>query len=556
LDLMLTGYDGTDPCSKLYRNDDNSFTDSGLSFTDLHAGCAAWCDYDNDSDLDIILTGRNSAGTPQTIIYRNDNNAFTDISASLFDVERSRAAWGDYDSDGDADLLLSGDTQSGYVTRLYRNDSGSFTDVSAGLTGICNGDGVWGDYDNDGDLDILLTGSRWATPNSLTRLYQNDSGSFREVSTALKELNYSCAAWGDIDNDHDLDLILSGRDVDSNPFSKIYRNDQSTANTAPAAPAGLAHTSACNEVTLSWNVSTDNQTPSNGLSYHLKVGTSSGASDIFSSMAQNSDGWRKIAALGGQCYNLSWTLQNLAAGTCYWSVQAVDNALEGSAFAAESTFELEYVRLQAKLFLQGPYDPNLDRMRDDLRTAGPVPLTSPYTQDSRTITTIPDQIVDWVLVELRNTPDAAAVVSKSALLHRDGRIVADDGSTGHIHLAAAPGSYYIVIRHRNHLPVMSSASHPLSAVSSPLYDFSSDSDNYYGAGGTVEIKDGIWGLWSGDLDQNGTVNSQDYALWYNADHDGVCGYSACDCNEDGTVDASDFILWSENAKLGARTAVP
>jgi hypothetical protein len=556
LDLMLCGYDGTNPYSKLYRNDDNSFIDSGLSFTGLHAGCAAWCDYDNDGDVDIILTGRNSAGTPQSIIYRNDNHVFTDISASLFDVERSHAAWGDYDSDGDADLLLSGDTQSGYVTRLYRNDNGSFTDLSAGLTGICNGGGVWGDYDNDGDLDILLTGSRWATPKYLTKLYQNDSGSFREVSTALKELNYSCAAWGDIDNDHDLDLVLSGRDVDLYPFSQIYRNDQSTANTAPAAPAGLAHTSACDEVTLSWNASTDNQTASDGLSYHLRVGTTSGANDIVSSMAQNSDGWRKIAALGGQCYNLSWTLQNLAAGTYYWSVQAVDNALEGSAFAAESAFELDYVRLQAKLFLQGPYDQNLDRMRDDLRTAGPVPLTSPYTRDSRTIAAIPEQIVDWVLVQLRTTADGAAVVSKSALLHRDGRIVADDGSTGHINIAAAPASYYIVIRHRNHLSVMSSASHSLSANSSTLYDFSSSSGQTFGGRGAVELEDGVWGLWCGDLNQNGTVNSQDYTLWYNADHDGVCGYSACDCNEDGTVDASDFILWSENAKRGARTTVP
>ena len=482
---------------------------------------------------------------------------FTNIDAELDSVRYAGVDWGDYDNDGDLDLLIAGHTGSGgsRTTKIYQNNNGSFTDIAAGLTGICNGGGVWGDYNNDGDLDILLTGSRWASSTFLTRLYQNDSGTFSEVSTALEDLDYSCATWGDVDNDHDLDIILSGRDVDSNPFSEIYRNDQSTANTTPTAPTGLAHTSACDEVTLSWNASADNQTPSNGLSYHLRAGTTSGANDIFSSIAQNSDGWRKIAALGGQCYNLSWTLKGLAAGTYYWSVQAVDNALQGSAFAAESTFELEYVRLQAKLFLQGPYDPTLDRMRDDLRTAGPVPLTAPYAQDSRTITTILEQIVDWILVQLRTTPDGTAVVSKSALLHRDGRIVADEGGSGHIHLAAAPGSYYIVIRHRNHLSVMSNASHGLSAASSTLYDFSS-SDQTYGGQSAIELEDGVWGLWSGDLEQNGIINSQDYTLWYNADHNGVCGYSACDCNEDGIVDASDFILWSENAKLGARTAVP
>ncbi len=194
--------------------------------------------------------------------------------------------------------------------------------------------------DNDGAMDILLSGSRWALPRYLTRLYQNEFGTFREISTALADLNCSCAAWGDVDNDHDPDVILSGRDVDSNPFTEIYRNDHPTANTAPVAPTGPASAVACDEVTLSWSASTDTQTPSNGLTFHLRVGTTFGANDILSSMTQNSNGWRKIAALGRQCYNSSWTLQNLAAGTYYWSLQAVDNSLEGSAFAAESFFEL------------------------------------------------------------------------------------------------------------------------------------------------------------------------------------------------------------------------
>ena len=57
-------------------------------------------------------------------------------------------AWGDYDSDGDLDILLAGDLEPGYVSRLYRNDGGSvFTDTDAGLSGVFLGSVGWGDYD-------------------------------------------------------------------------------------------------------------------------------------------------------------------------------------------------------------------------------------------------------------------------------------------------------------------------------------------------------------------------------------------------------------------------
>ncbi|HYW68008.1 MAG TPA: S8 family serine peptidase, partial [bacterium] len=80
---------------------------------------------------------------------------FTDIGAGLPGVYYSSAAWGDYDNDGDLDILLTGDTGSESISRVYENDAGTFTDIAAGLTGVVLGSGAWGDYDNDGDLDIL-----------------------------------------------------------------------------------------------------------------------------------------------------------------------------------------------------------------------------------------------------------------------------------------------------------------------------------------------------------------------------------------------------------------
>ena len=75
------------------------------------------------------------------------------------------AAWGDYDNDGDPDLLVSGliipdvSPSAGYVTRLYRNarDRG-FTLVPTIFPPLAYSAAAWGDFDNDGDLDLVLSG--------------------------------------------------------------------------------------------------------------------------------------------------------------------------------------------------------------------------------------------------------------------------------------------------------------------------------------------------------------------------------------------------------------
>jgi len=93
-----------------------------------------------------------------TILYAD----FTEISTALPDICFSNVAWGDYDSDGDLDILMTGETDSSYVSRVYRNDgSNVFTDIEAGLLGLTRGKDAarWGDYDNDGDLDVLICGT-------------------------------------------------------------------------------------------------------------------------------------------------------------------------------------------------------------------------------------------------------------------------------------------------------------------------------------------------------------------------------------------------------------
>jgi predicted nucleotidyltransferase len=138
----------------------------------------AWGDYDNDGDLDILLTGRDSGSTRIAKVYQNTGSGFGEVYAgSLTAVSSSSVAWGDYDNDGDLDILLTGwDTNEIPVAKIYQNTGSGFSEVYAGsLPGVRQGSAVWGDYDNDGDLDILLTGFNDDSSSAIAKIYRNES---------------------------------------------------------------------------------------------------------------------------------------------------------------------------------------------------------------------------------------------------------------------------------------------------------------------------------------------------------------------------------------------
>jgi hypothetical protein len=105
----------------------------------------------------------------------------------------------------------------------------------------------------------------------------------------------------------------------------------------PSAPSALT---VLPGAILSWSPGTDAQTTNAaGLTYNLRIGTNSGGAQIMSPLANLATGLRRVARIGNVCTSTRWRA-NLPPGTYYWSVQAIDAAFAGSAFAAESSFTI------------------------------------------------------------------------------------------------------------------------------------------------------------------------------------------------------------------------
>ncbi len=339
-DLLVTGMTAAGPLTRLYRNDDGLFAEVDAGLTGVAFGEVAWGDYDSDGDLDVLLTGV-AEDVFLTQIYRNDGGAFVPLQLSLPALAFGSVAWGDYDADGDLDFALLGGVLDPKVMEgrffIYRNNGGSSFTPAFTDDGYLAGDTFWGDYDVDGDLDVLAVGALYPDGPRFTRVYKNQAnGTFVAVLHLVGAI-FSDAAWGDYDDDGDLDVLLAGLAGSSQNISNLYRNTQTLINTPPGAPSGLQAQVQDGAATLSWQPATDAQTLASGLTYNLRVGTAPGASDVMPPLSDPATGRRRLAAHGNVFHNSSWRL-NLAPGTYYWSVQAVDAAFKGGAFAEEGSF--------------------------------------------------------------------------------------------------------------------------------------------------------------------------------------------------------------------------
>ena len=212
-----------------------------------------------------------------------------------------------------------------------------------------------------------------------------------------------------------------------------------------------------------------------------------------------------------------------------------------------------------RVALEGAYDPSTGLMRDALRVLPSFPLTEPFSALGYAhvggggesvaapvlATTGSNAIVDWILVELRSTGNPANVLAtRSALVQRDGDVVASDGVST-LSFAVAPGNYHVAIRHRNHLGAMTATAVALSS-SSTAVDFRSVGLATYGTDARKSITGTfpVQALWAGDVSFNGELmyvgngNDRDPILLRiggTVPTNTVSGYFIEDVNLDGNV---------------------
>ncbi len=345
-DLFMAGFRTADElAAALYRNEQGQFVSIDVPFRPLVLGDASWADYDRDGDLDLVYSGVSDTGAFYTILYRNEGGGhFTETDVGLPGLAFTAMDWGDYDHDGDPDLAISGSMLSdvNYLDpeiQVWRNDNGRLVRTGITLESVMDGSIAWGDYDSDGALDLLVLGARNVTSQRWGRIYRNEGGTFVQ-RIAMPGVAASSASWGDHDGDRDLDILITGNNLNVNPMTRLYRNDGNAVNTVPAAPSGLQAREDGRTITLTWSAGSDVQTPTAALTYNIRVGTTPGLGDIMPAYSDRETGRRLRPDRGNAGQALQWKLQNLPIGEYYWSVQSVDQSLIGSAFAEESTFQV------------------------------------------------------------------------------------------------------------------------------------------------------------------------------------------------------------------------
>ena len=207
-----------------------AFTSRANNLTGLEDGDMAWGDVDNDKDLDLLVTGKDRDGAYRTILFRNDDGDLTETDPNLPGMTTASIDFGDYDQDGDLDLLMMGfiedaglsDPDNAIRALVFQNTGGTFEPINAGLPNMARGGAEWGDADGDGDLDILLSG-HISILRAQARVYLNENGNFTsyiEVARAAESdldfesgyLANGSATWIDYNNNNRLDILTTGLD--------------------------------------------------------------------------------------------------------------------------------------------------------------------------------------------------------------------------------------------------------------------------------------------------------------------------------------------------------
>ena len=210
---------------------------------------------------------------------------------------------------------------------------------------------------------------------------------------------------------------------------------------------------------------------------------------------------------------------------------------------------LQASSVNLKVFLEGAFDGAAGQMRTDLNTLNLLPMQHPYTTapynytGGAVLTAIPSNMVDWVLVEARTgTTNTTTFDTQVGLLMADGTITDTDGVSPLTFNLTVGDTYYFVVRHRNHLDVMSATG--TAQASNILYDFTVNTAQAFGVSQQKMIGSSAV-IFAADITQDLIIQTTDYDAW-RLEPAQLYVYDLLDANMDGVVQTTDYDLWNLN----------
>jgi hypothetical protein len=546
---------------KLYRNDNGAFTDisSSTKLDTVRAGIALWQaaagDFDKDGDMDIAFSGGNGQAFPMRIL-NNNHGVFEDVTNALVPsptpvLESWNPCWVDVNNDGNLDLWMPTIRAMSQGCKLLINQGGTFVVADTNATGIKARSAVasaWGDFDNDGYMDLFLVPYS-GDNDGVAKLYRNNgNGTFTDIAHSLV-LDSAFAdsrgvCWGDYNNDGRLDLLIGRR---LNP-QKLYRNDGGTFTEVELETGAGA---------VGWGdgfrsvvfVDYDNDgfldLYYNGMGGKLLLhnignsnhwvgirprGTTNNTAGIGARVWVVAGSLRQVrdiqAGAGGITNGDLWAHFGLGSATSVdsviiqWPNGEVDISTDvpvDSYYAFLEGSGIQYsarAHLSLTVLLQGYYEPPADTTR-----------------------------VDTITVQLRNksTP-SVGVDTARVLTNKFGKVTFSFPKA-----LASADSFYVVVKHRNHLGVITSIPYRFAPNETTFVNLTDSLSKVQGSEAMWAESNGRFSLRGGNADGNGAVNAIDRNAYWRVQN-GTSGTNLpADFNGDGAVNAVDRnAIWRPN----------
>tara|TARA_R110002124_G_scaffold272573_1_gene441769 strand:- start:37 stop:6009 length:5973 start_codon:yes stop_codon:yes gene_type:complete len=358
IDLIVSGYNGNGPSTKVYLNTEAFYflEDESFNIPDLYATELAFGDLDNDGDIDYLIVGYDASDKIQRFygFKKDSEDGFDIVNSNISPNIGDDILIFDKDSDGDNDIISN---SSSKTNTLYSGSNGSINYFALGNGGnivAYKGNGPMagveqltkngyisvGDFDNNGYNDFVLTGED-SNGSGLTKLYLGNQDGVSETDNYdLEGLRDSTVEFIDYDKDGDLDIFLTGVSDAGGNQTILYEVDVTNkSNQAPSKITSLNYENMGDgNVKLSWEAPEDDF--SSDLGYNIRIGTTPGGSEL-SNTESNLETGDRLINKAPPTFN-SFYIRQLDPGKYYWSVQAIDGGYKGGVFSEEQSFTLTY----------------------------------------------------------------------------------------------------------------------------------------------------------------------------------------------------------------------